>query len=240
MRILVAAISATALITFAPPNAHADLIVDYSLNGGPFTQLTDVVGGGPAVLGSEVLGDFSFSHLQVVPTQTPSLAELATDITDLTLGSGAQTSEYLELEFGFNNIISQVAPQQLAQPPSLSGQVGFGSMLPQASVGSLESCLFASVIVANNCVGADDTLSNAPLNIVGPGNYKNTSSTIIDNPSAPYTLVQLVTVTLSRGATLDVQATTDVATVSEPLSLSVLCAALVGLGVIRRGRPLSV
>jgi hypothetical protein len=226
-----AAVAAT--LAFGTPKARADIIIDYSLDGGlTFNPLVDGPSGTAQVLASGTLGAFSISVLSVSSNSpgTTNLAKLLSDSLDLINTSGSTASIVFAFsDTGFN---SPTTPPSLLLNSHIGGSIAVGS---GANLASFTSCVSTTNTNLTSCTGATDVAGPGTPGIT-TGSFSNDQFATIASLVAPYSITSIWNVTLGAGSDVGFQANATLAPIPEPLSLSLLATGLIGLGVIRRRR----
>jgi len=219
-------------LTFAAlaHDAAADLLAEVSVNGGPFVPICT------APSGSICSGNYSGGSLQLnmIGAQsnspgTPTLALLLSSALSImnTNTSGTATAHLLIGDTGFRAPTGGV---------SLLSHIG-GSVAVGGSANALS--FFSSIDQGNGqnvSPGTSNTAAVTP-NISPAGSYDATNSAAIPSVSAPYSMTENLTITLSAGSIVNYSSSTTLSPVPEPVSLLLVGTSLIGLGVsLRRKR----
>lgn len=233
LRAAVFAAAAVTALAIGAPKARANLIVDYSLDGGTtFTNLVDVASGSTVSGGSPTLGAFAVSLLSIESNSpgTPSLAKLLSSSLDVTNTSGS--TESIIFAFSDTGFTSPTAPPNLVLNSHIGGSVTTGN---SANLASFTSCISTTNTNLDSCAGATDVAGPGTPNITSDS-FQNDEQTIISSLTGPYSITSIWNVTLGAGSDVGFQANASLAPVPEPVSLSLLATALIGIGAVRRRR----
>lgn len=197
----------------AGTNAYADPIsLGYSINGGAITTITTSLTG--VATGSAVTSGFTIS---VSGTGSPAVSEPNFSSNTVTVsGNTAGTITLYATETGITTAV-----------PSF--QIGLSNN-PLSSTSVRESVYSSTT----NTAYAMTTLLGTSL--MAPG--VTTSFTTPGSPTVPYSLTEVYSITFgATGGTVNATIIeTAVASVPEPISISLLGAGLIGMGVIRQRR----
>ena len=219
-------------LTFAAlaHDAAADLLAEVSFNGNPFVPICTVLSGG-ACSGTVSGGglQLNMAAAQSNSPGTPTLALLLSSALSImnTNTSGTATAHLLIGDTGFRAPTGGV---------SLLSHIG-GSVAVGGSANALS--FFSSIDQGNGqnvSPGTSNTAAVTP-NISPAGSYDATNSAAIPSVSAPYSMTENLTITLSAGSIVNYSSSTTLSPVPEPVSLLLVGTSLIGLGVsLRRKR----
>jgi hypothetical protein len=221
------------ILAMGAPRAEANLIVDYSLDGGAtFQNLVNVASGSSVSAGSPTVGVFGISLLSIQSNSpgTPSLARLLSDSLDLVNNSAATAS--IEFAFSDTGFTAPIAPPNLVLNSHIGGSVTTGNA---ANLASFTSCVSTINSNLDTCTGATDVAGPGTPDITANSFQSDARDTIV-SLSGPYSITSIWSVTLGADSDVGFQANASLAAVPEPLSMSLLATGLIGLGVVRRRR----
>jgi hypothetical protein len=215
------------------PQARADIMIEYILDGGTtFNPLLDGPSGSTQFLGSATLGAFSVSVLSVSSNSpgTTSLEELISASLDIKNTSGSTAS----IDFAISDVNFALPPP----PPSLllNSHIG-GSVTVDSpdNLASFTSCVSTTNTNLMSCAGATDVAGPGTPDIMA-NSFADDQFATITSLAVPYSLTSIFDVRLGAGSGMGFRSTASLAPIPEPVSLSLLGTALIGLGVIRRRR----
>jgi hypothetical protein len=239
------------------PLAHADFAIsyEYSLGGGPLTgpmECTDTVSGPTGGASCGVVtppsttptlsldgGLVTVSGLDVNGLQAPGLVsqEQGSSVSVTNLSSQALKLYVWVSDSGFSTPVT---------PPSIqyTSSLDWTSTIGSGSVG-LESCIDQSNDLvppdSTFCENPTATITNPPQSFSGnQSGAPNTISTTVNLLSAPFSLSQLITVSVSGDSISNFVTTQSLTSVPEPMSITLLGAVIFLSGVaIRRKRKLA-
>ena len=223
-------------LTFAAlaHDAAADLMAEVSFNGGAFVPICTSASGG-ACVGSANGGGLllNMTGAQSNSPGTPSLAFLFSSALSLinTNPSGTATAHLLIGDTGYR------APTGAVTMLShIGGSVPVGDPLNTMS-------FFSSIDQGNGQNVSPGTFNTAAVtpNITATGSYEASNSAAIPLVSAPYSMTENLTITLSGGSIVNFSASTTLSPgllspVPEPVSLLLVGTSLIGLGVSLRSK----
>jgi hypothetical protein len=134
--------------------------------------------------------------------------------------------------FSDTGFTAPVAPPDVRMDSHIGGSVTVDSA---ANSASFTSCLSPTNGNLTTCVGATE--------IDGPGTPSIQASSFSDDKfltvtsmSGPYSITEILNVTLGGGSDVGFQANSTINAIPEPISLSLPGAALIAFGVAGRGR----
>jgi len=224
-------------VTFAAlaQEAAADLLAEVSFNGGAFVSICTAPSG--SVCGGSASGGgllLLMAAAQSNSPGTPTLGMLLSSAVSLTNtnASGTATAHLLIGDTGYLARTGAVTMDS-----HIGGSVAVGDPLNTMS-------FFSSIDAGNGqnvSPGTSNTGTVSP-NISAAGSYDATNSVAIPLVSAPYSMTENLTITLSAGSIVNYSSSTTLSpttlsAVPEPVSLLLVGTSLIGLGVsLRRKR----
>jgi len=215
------------------PRAQAGLLIQYSLDGGAtFLTLASGASGSAVNSPSTALGAFAISNFSAMSNApgTAKLAKVLSASLDIQNISGATSS--IEFAISDTGFTAPTAPPLLRLDSHIGGSVTVDNV---ANLASFTSCLSTANANLTSCAGATDVDGPGTPNITA-SSYNDTQFLDIASLTGPYSITQILNVTLGAGSDVGFMANTALQPIAEPVSLSLLGAALIGLGVMRHGR----
>ena len=149
---------------------------------------------------------------------------------DITNTSGS--TESVIFAFSDTGFTSPTAPPNLVLNSHIGGSVTTGN---SANLASFTSCVSTTNTNLDSCAGATDVAGPGTPSITS-NSFQNDEQTIISSLTGPYSITSIWNVTLGAGSDVGFQANASLAPVPEPVSLSLLATALIGIGAVRRRR----
>jgi hypothetical protein len=228
-------LAATALLGFSVPYAaQATLILDESVNGGGFTTLCS---GGPACSPGVSFTDpagvvFLILGASSNSPGTPANGDVTQAAVRVTNSSGATQS--IVLRAGDTGFTAPSGATVLSN--NISGTVVTGS---PANLFSSSACANPSD-AQNSCAGAFQTAVINSNITQSNSSGANSNNLAIASLLAPFSLTEVLDITLGAGSVITFSASADVVPAGEPASLALMGVGLVGLGwIVSRRRTVS-
>ena len=224
-----ALLAATALLGFSVPYAaNAGLIAEYSANGGgSFSNICSAAQGGSC----SATNPFTTSNGLVFTIYGATSNSPGTPINSDVLQATVQLTNPTAAD---ESIILRVGDIGFTAP---AGSVVLANNISGTVVTGGATNLFSSIACADpgdgqsNCAGAFQT-PLAVANITLPGSGASSNTLPIAALLGPYSLTEVINLTLAPGANINFSASADVTPAGEPAGLAVLGFGLVGLGWI--------
>ena len=209
-------------LTLAAPMAKATLVIEYSTNGTTWTTISNsgdsYFNFGPATYGGITFTGFAAGDN--VPGGIPSETSSSGFVS--IVNSTAATKK-LYLSIVGQGFLSPTAPPELLTDSSLNGHVTVGNV---ANAITLLSCVdHGSVTTACQSSTYTAPAITPPITTTN-SNYSGSSTTPINSLAAPYSIEQLLTITLGPGGNITQNALTQLTPVPEPGSILLLGTAL--------------
>jgi hypothetical protein len=227
LRIAAAAFAATA-VGFASP-ASAGLVAEYSANGGGlFANICSAGQGGSCSPSNPFTTSNGLVFTIYGATSNSPGTPVNSDVLQATvqLTNPTTSDESIILRVGDTGFLAPAGNVMLAN--NISGTVVTGGA----------TNLFSSIACAdpgdgqNNCAGAFQT-PLAVADITAPGSGASSNTVAIPDLLSPYSLTEVINLTLAPGANINFSASADVVPAPEPMGLAVLAVGLLGLGMTR-------
>jgi len=226
MKTLLGSMTILLAAAFAPL-AQADIEITYSVDGGAAVTCGPAANGPISCSGlpSTPLNISTLSGFTNAPG-TPSLSELTSATVAITNSTSATHTVVI-------NVMSDTYTAPTA-PATLLSHIG-GTV----AVGSANDALsFKSCVGGNNltgCSGATFSSGTGAPSITGTGSFQSDQTGTVASLSSPYSIDEMITLTLGAGASVNFSASSTLTSVPEPASVFLLGGVLLGLAkVIRR------
>ncbi len=220
-----------AMLTICAPKAQGGMVIDYSLDGGAtFFTLATGLSGSMVMGGSPTLGVFAVSNISVMSNSpgSPSLAKVQSSSLDIQNTSGATAS--IEFVFSDTGFTAPVGPPALQMDSHIGGTVTVDN---PDNLATFTSCLSSSDANLTNCTGATHV---AGYPNITASSFENDQFLNLTSLTGPYSITEVLDVTLGGGSDIGFQANTSISPVPVPASLSLLVAGLACICVIRHRR----
>jgi len=215
-----------------PHDAAANLMAEVSFNGGPFVPICTASSGALCV-GSASSGglQLNMTSAQSNSPGTPNLAFLLSAALSVMNTSGSTGTVHLLI--GDTGYVTPTGGTLLSD---IGGSVAVGGSANTLS-------FFSSIDQGNGQNASPGTFNTAAVtpSITSPGVYDGSNSAAIPLLSAPYSMTENLTITLSAGSIMNYSSSTilsnTLSPVPEPVSLLLVGTSLIGVGVsLRRKR----
>jgi hypothetical protein len=234
IRKLLAALVLAAVPALWASGAQANLLVEFSIGGGPFNTICTAPSG-TACAGSVVAGGFVVT-LQTATSNspgTPTLADLLSAVALISNTNASGTTASIELRIGDTGYTAPTTalPNSLFLASHIGGTVVTGDLLNALSY---TSCIDQ----ANGQNACPGTLATAALSpdVTSSGSYSATNSTIFSLLAAPFSMTEQINLTLSGGSTINYSGSSQLAPVPEPVTMFLGGTGLLGLAYAARRR----
>jgi len=234
LRRTTAGLALVGAVLVAPSQARADVILQFSINGGAFLA-------GCSALSVCMVPNFSVGGGQVQVASvagnapgTPTLADLLSATLSITNTSLSLLT--FAIRVGGNGYLAPTGSTTLLS--HIGGTVvtgGTGSLL------SYFSCV-SQTNIADACAAPTFSTPALSPSIVSPGSFDATNSALIAGLTGPYSIGEQVAFTLAPGATLNYAASSQLSPTSapEPGSIALLATGLFGAAGFMRRRKRNV
>ena len=216
-----------ALLAMAP-GARAGILAQYSVNGGAtFTTLCSAASGTSCGSTGAISDGLSFTLFGVTSNSpgTPQDANLLSATVRLLNPTNAVQSVVLLI--GDTGFMQPHTPPPVSLLNSIAGTVVTGG---GTNVFTSQACLSNSN-AQNACPGSiESPLITANITLPGVGAQSN--NTAVTNLSAPFSMTELLHITLDPGSNINFSASSDVVPVPEPSAMLALGIGMLGLGFV--------
>lgn len=239
IRKFLAALVLAAVPALWASGAQADLLVEFSIGGGPFSTICTAPSG-TACAGSVAAGGFVVTLQSATSNSpgTPTLADILSGALSISNTNASGTTASIELLIGDTGYTAPttVLPNSLLLASHIGGTVVTGDLLNTLTY---VSC----VDQANGQNVCPGTLATAALSpdVTSSGSFSATNSAIFSLLSAPFSMTEQINLTLSGGSTMNYSASSQLAPVPEPVTMFLGGTGLLGLALAARrrlfGRP---
>jgi len=226
------------IMVVAAPMAHADLKLTYQITGDPLVDCGTALNPNPQVLCTNTPGNLPGAPLQITGLTAsstspgdPSGAE--EDSTSLHILNNSGAIQTITISVASNGFMNPTAPPTIEFFSNIGGSVIHGSddnKISFQSCGDLTNSL-------NGCPGSAATVPVTPdIRTGGQGGFWSAGDTgFVNTLAPPYSIDELIVLTLGAGAEINFSASTTLIATPEPMSVALVGGVLVlTAGVMRR------
>lgn len=224
---LTAIATVAALAVVVASSAKADLVIEYNLGGG-FTSLADTASGGLNDLDNQNLGSFHLTQISDTSNSpgTSSISQLLSSSLDITNTSGSTAT--IIFAFSDTGFTSPTAPPSLLMNSHIGGSVVINNT---NNLLSFTSCANQGSSNLTSCAGATAIAGPGTPNVTA-NSFDNDQFDTVTSLTSPYSLNQILSVTLGAGSELNFSDNTTLTPVPEPNTLAIFGTMLVAIGGI--------
>ncbi|HTV90922.1 MAG TPA: hypothetical protein VME41_18065, partial [Stellaceae bacterium] len=208
----------------APQAANADVIAEYSVDGGAtYNPICSAPSGSACSNASITTSNGILLTLSSAGSNSPgtaSLADVVSSTLQITNTSGA--AESILINIGDVNFTAPTTPPDVIVNNHIGGTIVVPSALDTASL--------VSYVNESNGQNATSGFATSPAapNITGSGSFSQDSFLDLPSLTAPFSLTEVLSLTLGAGSSINYSTSTTLSPVPEPMSLTLFGSALVG------------
>ncbi|MBV8772000.1 MAG: PEP-CTERM sorting domain-containing protein [Deltaproteobacteria bacterium] len=210
--------------------ARADLLITANINGGGNVTVCSAANPNPSCNGTLSSGGITLTTENANSNNpgTPSLADLLSSVGSITNNSGSTAT--IVLTIGDINFTLPTTPPTL----DLHSQVGDTAVVGGAG----DTFTYVSTVDQGNGQNTSPGTYNAPLVSLDLGSPSDNefSNLLIANLSAPFSMTEVLRITIAAGDVINYSSSTNLSPVPEPASLLLFGSGLLGLGWFGRRR----
>jgi len=221
---LLAVVLAVALVMIAVPTAQADIEITYSINGGATVHCFAAGLGGSVVCGN-VAGPPLLINTLSATSNSPGTSSLSKELGSvLEFTNNSASTDHLTVDISSNGFTMPVTPPNIVVDSHVGGTVAVGAA---ANLLSFQSCIDGtnSLITTPTtaCPAGTIPTSVGTPSIKAAAAFSNDQVGSIASLAAPYSIQEVLTLTLGAGADMNLTTSTTLTpAVPEPASIFLL------------------
>ena len=222
------------LMVIAAPMAHASLQLTYQIDA--LTPVNCGIAANPnptVICGNITAAPITITTLSADSTSPGAPTSAEEDSATVKISNPDSVAHTIVINVASNGFTAPGAPPTITFFSNIGGAVAIGSL---ANLLSFQSCLDTTNTLAG-CPGTARTVPVTPNITAGPSNYSAGDSGSIATLPTPYSIDEVIRLTLGAGTSLNFSASTILNETPEPMSVALLGSVLVLTGaIIRRKR----